>query len=215
MSSTYTLIKLDESASGSSDVWNNIPVAAIENCLWEKNGYSPRTEAKAFYTEEALHIILKSYEKEIKAVYENMNDSVCKDSCLEFFINPAPEVSNKFLNFEFNPLGTLLLGLGKDRHKREDLCFDYRKKLNVKTLVNKNNLKEYSGPAWFVEFTIPFEFLREIYGPVEFKSGKVMKGNFYKCGDDTTYPHYLTWSNILSDVPDFHTPEFFGDLILE
>jgi hypothetical protein len=34
--------------------------------------------------------------------------------------------------------------------------------------------------------------------------------NFYKCGDDTMQPHYLTWSPVSTERPDFHQPDFFG-----
>ena len=39
-------------------------------------------------------------------------------------------------------------------------------------------------------------------------------GNFYKCGDATLLPHYLSWSQIDTEQPDFHRPEFFGELLL-
>jgi hypothetical protein len=37
-------------------------------------------------------------------------------------------------------------------------------------------------------------------------------GNFYKCADGTDSKHYVTWSPVKTDIPDFHRPEFFGDL---
>jgi hypothetical protein len=40
---------------------------------------------------------------------------------------------------------------------------------------------------------------------------KIM-GNFYKCADDTAFKHYLSWNPILTPNPDFHRPEFFGEL---
>lgn len=42
-----------------------------------------------------------------------------------------------------------------------------------------------------------------------------IKANFYKCGDETSVPHYLSWSNIMTKEPDFHQPEFFGELIFK
>ena len=41
-----------------------------------------------------------------------------------------------------------------------------------------------------------------------------LRANFYKCGDKTAHPHYLSWSPIHTEKPDFHRPEFFGELIL-
>jgi hypothetical protein len=39
-------------------------------------------------------------------------------------------------------------------------------------------------------------------------------GNFYKCGDETEYPHFGCWNLIASPVPDFHRPEYFGEIVL-
>ena len=32
--------------------------------------------------------------------------------------------------------------------------------------------------------------------------------------DKTAHPHYLSWSPIGTEKPDFHRPEFFGELVL-
>ena len=37
-------------------------------------------------------------------------------------------------------------------------------------------------------------------------------GNFYKCGSKTAHPHYVSWSAIDGDKPDFHRPDCFGKL---
>ena len=43
--------------------------------------------------------------------------------------------------------------------------------------------------------------------------GLKLKVNLYKCGDNLLQPHYLSWSPITLDKPNFHCPEFFGTLI--
>ena len=42
-----------------------------------------------------------------------------------------------------------------------------------------------------------------------------IRANFYKCGDKTAHPHYLSWSPIDTPKPDFHRPDFFGELLLD
>ena len=42
---------------------------------------------------------------------------------------------------------------------------------------------------------------------------KIM-GNFYKCADDTEFPHFVSWSPIDLPSPNFHCPEFFGEIYL-
>ena len=41
-----------------------------------------------------------------------------------------------------------------------------------------------------------------------------VRANFYKCGDKTAHPHFLSWNPVVSSKPDFHRPECFGELIL-
>ena len=37
-------------------------------------------------------------------------------------------------------------------------------------------------------------------------------GNFYKCADETMNPHFVSWSPIDLPEPNFHCPEFFGNI---
>ena len=43
---------------------------------------------------------------------------------------------------------------------------------------------------------------------------KAVRGNFYKCGDKTAHPHFVSWNPVGTPSPDFHRPEFFGELLL-
>ena len=61
---------------------------------------------------------------------------------------------------------------------------------------------------WEITLDIPFSVF--IYNNIDSLKGTECKANFYKCGDETPEPHYLSWRNILSDEPNFHVPEFFG-----
>ena len=45
--------------------------------------------------------------------------------------------------------------------------------------------------------------------------GVEWKANFYKIAENSSNPHYITWSEVGIDHPDFHRPEFFGKLIFE
>ena len=47
----------------------------------------------------------------------------------------------------------------------------------------------------------------------EYKS-IIRLGNFYKCADETMNPHFVSWSPIDLPEPNFHCPEFFGEIYL-
>lgn len=199
----------------SQSIWQSIDPIIISDYPWDENGYKPKVEVRFFYTETRLYLHYTAYEKEIRAVYKEMNEPVYTDSCVEFFFNPDPENHDRYFNFELNAIGTLLLGLGSDRNSRsliEDVSQDI---FNIKSSVGKDNVHDYRDDFWTLEFSIPYSFIEHYYGKQDFTPGKRMKGNFQKCGDETKFPHYGCWNRIDVSQPDFHRPEYFGDLILE
>jgi hypothetical protein len=196
-------------------IWEGIEPIIIENYPWDNSGYKPRVEVRFFYTKSHLYLHYTAYESEIRAVHRDMNGPVHTDSCVEFFFNPDPEGDQRYFNFEINAIGTLHLAFGSDRNNRsliEDITPDI---FNIRSSVDKDRVDEYGDDRWVLEFSIPYSFIEKYYGKQNFSSGKRMKGNFQKCGDETKFPHYGCWNRIETPEPDFHRPEYFGDLILE
>ena len=66
--------------------------------------------------------------------------------------------------------------------------------------------------VWTLEYRLPFEILKQ-YPEVEKPAAGVRwRGNFYKCADNSSHPHWLAWAPIQEERPDFHRPEYFGTL---
>lgn len=188
-------------------LWNDIPPLSIECYPWDEKNYRPLTEVKLVYNNSKLMVKFICVEKNPIAKYLDFNGPVYKDSCVEFFFNPLPSESSQYINLEINSKGNFLLQIGKDKESRKFIDD-----------VDKNifNVISYTGPDfWSVEFEIPFCFVEKYYGKIEFKSEYKIKGNFYKCGDETVYPHYGCWNEITNGTPNFHLPQYFGELILE
>ncbi|NLC67257.1 MAG: hypothetical protein GX754_00395 [Clostridiaceae bacterium] len=242
MKNTYIVKKAVENPGGlatsnvpetSHPIWDNIPALSIGCYPWNTNNYMPKTEVKLYYTDSYLGIYFKSWENEIKITYRNMNDEVYMDSCVEFFFKPKPGTDNRYFNFEMNAIGTLLLGLGSDRYDRVRISLDNPFEVfNISTSVPREaamnpgncnpaidkisgNIYKLPGGYWTVEYKIPFAFIEKYLGKMDIKPGYRMEANFYKCGDEAPFPHYGCWNYIRNASPDFHRPEFFGDLILE
>ena len=196
-------------------IWEGIDPVLIDNYPWDENGYKPKVEARFCYTESRLYLHFTSFESEIRAVYRIMNEPVYTDSCVEFFFNPDPDKDDRYFNFEINAIGTLLLELGSGRNNRLMIQDVSQAIFNIKSSISPDSAVEYRDDAWTLEFSIPYSFIEKYYGKQDFSSGKVMKGNFQKCGDMTKFPHYGSWNRIETPEPDFHRPEYFGDLILD
>jgi hypothetical protein len=209
---SYNIIKMNDQSFESEDVWRQVTSISIDNYPWDENGYKPKTLVKMFYTETGINIKFISEDMNLKAVYEKQNDTVCKDSCVEFFFNPNPESDERYINFEANAIGTFRIGIGSSRQDRKLTQVD-SSIFKMRTTVNKENLSNYKGSSWTVEYFIPFNFIELHYGKINYKKGHIMKGNFYKCGDETKYPHFGCWNPIKTLYPDFHRSEYFGNII--
>lgn len=147
----------------------------------------------------------------LKALYDTDNDPVWQDSCVETFI--ADTDGNGYRNFEMNCIGTLLSahqrgrGIDTVRLTPEQAAQVIRHStLERKPFPEKEGIYE-----WSVAMGIPFTLL----GFAEGERPKTLRANFYKCADGSAKPHYVSWSPIETPKPDFHRPEFFGELIFQ
>lgn len=215
MGKTYTVKKIESDITDFADDkhWTDIAAEKIEYYLWLNNGYKPRVDIKLMYSSAYLYVFFKVYEKKIRIQHTTFGSDVWKDSCVELFINPFPEKANDYINIEINAVGAMLIAKGKDRNIRkmfsEADVDGFKIVSSVKDAVNG----EFGGEYWTMHYKIPFAFFEKAYG--ERFSGKKAKANFYKCGDETEYPHYGVWNNIPGNNPDFHQPGYFGELIFE
>jgi len=198
----YVIKKADRKIECMNDpLWETANVANIACRNWREFEYMPHTTAKLLYSDYGIHVQMESEEYPILARYRHQNTSVCTDSCMEFFFSPKEDV-NRYFNFEFNPFGTMCLGWCAGTHDvikpEED-----KKYFEVKTAT--------APRSWKLQFTIPFAFLDKYAGG----HSKVMRGNFYKCGNDTERRHYLSFYPLHATTRDFHRPEYFGEIAFE
>lgn len=194
--------------------WANTEEIVLRNYMGEFPAHFPETKAKVKYNNDGLIVIFKVVEKNIKAISEKNNDAVFQDSCVEFFFNPNLSKTGYF-NLETNCGGVVLFGVrSKKGEKSVKLSDSEIEELSIKTTLPKIIKKEIKEETeWVIEYKIPFELLKKY---MEFPipaSGDIWLGNFYKCADNSTTPHWLTWNKIEFDMPNFHLPEFFGKII--
>ena len=83
--------------------------------------FCPEAFAEAKLTGSGLKFRLWCCEKHPRVTMTKPNSLVCLDSCLEVFLNPYPDFTRDYLNFEMNAAGTLLLQK-RPRPRPPQLC---------------------------------------------------------------------------------------------
>ena len=185
--------------------WCNIPVIPIDEHL-ETPQVEIEATAQICYDDEALYVRLEAKEREIRAEYTGPLDMPSQDSCLEFFFCPmAGDI--RYFNIEFNLNCCLYLGIGS--------CLQDLVRLFPQTgdvLCPKAKRLE---DGWEIIYKIPADFIRRFFPDFQLKSGKVIRANFYKCGELTVREHELCWNRLAEGEHDFHRSCDFGVLELE
>jgi hypothetical protein len=212
MKNSYTVTKIDSDILdfAAEEYWKNIAPLKIKNYLWLNNGYRPEVDVKLIYSDNYIYVFFKVYEKKIRVHYTQFGSDVWKDSCVELFINPFSEISKDYINIETNAIGTMLIAKGSSRYDRKVFSETDADNFEIVSSVKEVVDGEFGGDFWTLHYKIPFTFFEKAYGE-KFCGDKAM-ANFYKCGDETEYPHYGVWNNIADEQPDFHKSQYFGEI---
>ncbi len=73
-------------------------------------------------------------------------------------------------------------------------------------------MPEHPGPlVWHVGCQIPLAVLEAYAGRLGPLAGQAWRGNFYKCADDSSHPHWASWAPVGEDL-NFHQPGCFAPL---
>jgi len=183
--------------------WEKIEKAPIDNV--RRGPENIKAWAQLCYNDDFLNARLTAIEKDILARFEGLLDFVHLDSCLEFFFRPGGS-EGPYFNFEFNSIGTINFGFGMNREGLIRMVFeDHRERFMIKPFTIQD--------GWGIEFSIPVTLFKMFIPSFQYRPGLTASGNFYKCGAETKTPHALTWNLIENEKANFHTPEFFGQIV--
>lgn len=197
--------------------WKEIEPILISKHMGKTPEHRPKVEAKLAYDDQAIYVIYRVEDQYVRAVAQNYQDSVCRDSCAEFFFTPGMNLGLTYFNVEINCGGTMLLHYhpadGKTVPVESSDCDTVQIAHSLPKIVDP----EITAPTtWTLEYRMPFDLIQK-YCPAATKPapGAAWRANLYKCADATSHPHWLTWSYVDFPKPKFHMPEFFGSLLFE
>ncbi len=202
------------------EAWANCETMRIDRPAPGNWPYRPETQLRLQYDDQGLYGLFQVRDNAIRCVRRNFQDEVCGDSCVELFLMPMHGTG--YSNFEINASGVMLTMHIEDETRLEDGFFKRFRFLTeeeVKDVRIFHTLPDYipeeitTETTYRVGFFLPFSLFGKIYGAPVPKSGTVWRGNAYKCGDETSKPHYFSWNPV--DELNFHLPRCFGELVFD
>ena len=191
-----------------------VPYNVLGTLNWpETYPYKPQVSFALAHCSDAILLHYKVSEQSVLARCSADRESVWQDSCVEFFLSPEPG-DGLYYNFEFNCIGRMYACVGPDRNKRNFLPDSAFCAVQRYATLGGNPFEERKGGYdWELSVVIPVRCLTA--HDIKKLDGRCMKGNFYKCGDHLSVPHFLSFAPIGVPKPDFHRPEFFCTLEFE
>ena len=183
--------------------------AVCENNWPKEAPYTPDCNGSIARTASHLAVMFHVRGLDLRATQIEDNGRSWEDSCCEFFVTDPYD--GTYYNFELTCIGSLLSSKRKSR-----LDSVLREKEDVARVIRHSSLAHEETEisdrifSWTVAMLIPYDLIGIDRDNVPVS----VRGNLYKCGDLTAHPHFLSWNPIGTPKPDFHRPEYFGELIL-
>lgn len=218
MQHIYNISKLEKSicidANWDKPQWQKAETIEINNYMGELPVFRPLTEARLLYDDDNIYVIFKVYDKYVRCKNSQVNDTVWEDSCVEFFFSPDTDFPERYFNLEVNCGGTALMQYNivpRDYFIKVD-------PVDISRIDIAHSLPEIVDPeitdeiTWTIEYKIPVNILGKYSGITLPEKGITWKANFYKIAVNSTNPHYIAWSPVANEKPDFHLPEYFGSI---
>lgn len=197
--------------------WQAAEILELRNHMGQKPAHLPKTHAKLLYDKKFIYVFFHVEDRFVRAILKNYSESVCLDSCVEFFFTPNEDILSGYFNIEINCIGTMLFNHQIKRGGNPKVI----KMSDAEQIKRFTSLSGVIDPEitepvdWTIEYNVPIGILKKYARVLKPAPGVIWHANFYKCADETSHPHWLTWAPVQFPSPNFHMPEYFGVLEFE
>lgn len=188
----------------------NLNAVQLQPASWSNNTDAVNADFVIAHNGDSIFLKYAVTENHLVAK-ASTNGNIFEDSCVELFLDL--DNSGSYYNLEFNCLGWAKVAYGNAREPRELVEPSIVELISSHATINSNVVNGVKTFFWEIVLVIPIAVF--CYTANNSFTSINAKGNFYKCGDSLPQPHYLVWNTIESAEPDFHRPEFFGELYFE
>ncbi len=194
------------------NIFSGLDSNKISNCNWpDQFPYTPEASFKIFHDGANIYLQFEVTEKDLHSKITEDFGEVWTDPCVEMFISPD---SDTYYNFECTCIGKMLAACHTKGKETEKMPLGMLSGIKRIPSLGTGNFELRKGEnSWSIIEIIPSASL--FNHDIGSWDGKKMKANFYKCGDNLPNPHFLSWNKIEYPRPNFHLPEYFGDIEFE
>jgi len=225
---SYTVIKTRNLPQPGGDwtlpEWKEAHTLSVASFHPQSSNHHPQVTCKVLYDDAKLYWSFFVRDRYVLAEKLEYQSQVCEDSCVEFFIHPAG--ASGYFGFETNCIGTMLLKYIEDP-TRTPTGFvkatrvpeaDVTGVMVWHSISERPYLPENPEPLeWRVDVSVPFDlfgkYIPNFTPPISTPRapGTLWKGNFFKCADKSSHPHWASWAPT-GEALNFHVPRYFGEL---
>ena len=198
--------------------WQAGEEACVDHFHAASSPHRPVVRAKLMYDAANLYLRFRVEDRYVVAKHTEFQDPVWRDSCVEFFVQPRS--SGGYFNFEINCGGALLSYYIEDPTRTADgfakftrMTAEHGRRIGISHSMPSLVVAERQEPVvWHIWLAaIPLDVLEAYAGPLRSLAGQTWRGNFFKCADDSSHPHWASWARIGVEL-NFHQPKYFGNL---
>lgn len=196
--------------AGSARGWDSVDALPVAMVHPRSSSHRPSVEVRIAADAEAIHLRWTVDDRHVLSRVTELNGPVCHDSCVEFFFTP-PGVDG-YVNLEINAGGTIHCSYF---HAPGSLVRPIAPadatQIGVVSSLPRVIDPELAGPlTWTLTVRLPFATIATLVGRPA-PGGGLWRGNFYKCADQCSHPHWLSWLPV-GEPFNFHRPDTFGSL---
>lgn len=198
-------------------VSNDFSIAELENNLWSSaqeysitKYWSAETapigrhfKTRLLWSKNSLYVRFEANQTEPLVISETPNltsktNGLWERDVCEIFLAPNSEEFRKYYEFEVAPTGEWIDLEIHQMPKSRETNFEYHSGIETAAKIEK-------GKLWMA-----FKVEWQAFGKVP-KTSEIWKGNILRCVGIGETRGYLTWQPTLTEKPNFHVPEKFGD----
>lgn len=201
-------------AEWDTGLWAETTATTLAHYMGDPPEHRPTTQIKILYDADALYVRFRVEDRYIIALETEPQSGVSGDSCVELFFTPGANEPPGYFNIEVNCVGTTLFHYQRHPGVENRPLDEGIAQLQMHHSIPGPTVNpEVTEPlAWTVGYRVPFRALAPYATITVPKSGSTWRANMYKCANRSSHPHWLTWSPVAFERPNFHLKEQFGFL---